>query len=216
MLFIYLSSISIYGEKELPYPVNEEYSGEPSSDYAKSKLDAENRINGLYRLGLLKNAYILRLSPVYDIGWTVNLDKRILCPKKFFYFKIGNGQQKLSALARPNLIDFINYLIENFNLKEKEYKMGVVKINVGDEKEYTFDQIIRIFKASRFAPNRYIIKIPKIIIEIAFKLAGFIFYKRKIWFETSYNKLMSNLVFDNTKMLKIGYKPLYSLSKIFK
>jgi len=42
--FIFLSSISVYGEDNLKDSVSEESECNPSSDYAQSKLDAEKRL----------------------------------------------------------------------------------------------------------------------------------------------------------------------------
>jgi len=54
---------------------------------------------------------ILRLAPVYDRKWSLNLDRRIFTPKKIAYLRFGSGLQKMSALAKSNLIDFIEFLI---------------------------------------------------------------------------------------------------------
>jgi len=45
--FIFLSSVSVYGEDNLIIPVSEDSECQPSSDYAFSKLDAERRLIAL-------------------------------------------------------------------------------------------------------------------------------------------------------------------------
>ena len=59
----------------------------------------------------MHNLILLRLAPVYDCEWSLNLDRRVFAPKKMAYLKFGNGEQRMSALARSNLVDFIDFLI---------------------------------------------------------------------------------------------------------
>lgn len=120
--FIFLSSISVYGEdpqiaqrKQIKTNnnngVDENIDHKPSSDYACSKLDAERRLIALADDGILCSLIILRLAPVYDRKWTLNLDRRVLAPLHVAYIRFGSGLQKISALARPNLVDFVEFLI---------------------------------------------------------------------------------------------------------
>lgn len=129
LLFVFLSSISVYGEerKGISRKGTRTQSGftddgvegdadcNPSSDYAYSKLDAEKRLISLYEEGLLRNLIILRLAPVYDREWSLNLDRRVFAPMKMAYLKFGSGNQRMFALARPNLVDFIDFLIRRFH-----------------------------------------------------------------------------------------------------
>ena len=138
--FVFLSSVSVYGEGKKGYRRRETGDGRrerrrtgdrrqkrqrretgdgniggwgcwPSSDYAVSKLDAERRLVALVDEGTLRNLVILRLAPVYDRDWSLNLDRRVFAPGKLAYLRFGSGSQRMSALARPNLVDFIEFLI---------------------------------------------------------------------------------------------------------
>ena len=94
LLFLFLSTISVYGEDpkgisrkdaKAQRRLNDNGVGEdaecnPSSDYAFSKLDAEKRLIALCEKGLLHNLIILRLAPVYDREWSLNLDRRVCAP----------------------------------------------------------------------------------------------------------------------------------------
>jgi len=91
--------------------VDEDGECRPSSDYAVSKLDAERRLIALYDNGKLHNLVILRLAPVYDRYWSLNLDRRVFAPGKVAYLRFGSGSQRMSALARPNLVEFVEFLI---------------------------------------------------------------------------------------------------------
>jgi nucleoside-diphosphate-sugar epimerase len=123
--FIFLSSVSVYGEgpgitsrKGATAQKRKNYNGigengkcQPSSDYARSKLDAERRLMALADAGILNDLIILRLAPVYDREWSFNLNRRVLTPLNMAYIRFGSGLQRMSALARPNLVDFVEFLI---------------------------------------------------------------------------------------------------------
>jgi len=118
--FIFLSSVSVYGEGGQGSVVSGQWSGKtedgdcwPSSDYAVSKLDAERRLVALYDEGRIRNLVILRLAPVYDREWSLNLDRRVFAPGKLAYLRFGSGMQRMSALARPNLVEFIVHILQS-------------------------------------------------------------------------------------------------------
>ena len=215
--FVFLSSVSIYGEgrretgdRRTDTGISEEGECWPSSDYAVSKLDAERRLIALADGGIIRNLVILRLAPVYDREWSLNLDRRVFAPKKLAYLRFGSGLQRMSALARPNLVEFIGFLIH------RSHRFSQVRIfNVCDAEVYTFNNIIRVFKKSGIHPNLPVISIPIFPVWIATRMAGAIFRHNKDWWHACYDKLASDQVFDNKKMLGTGFKPRHSLETIF-
>ena len=48
----------------------------------------------LYDECKLHNLVILRLAPVYDREWCLNLDRRVFAPGKVAYLKFGLGSKK--------------------------------------------------------------------------------------------------------------------------
>jgi nucleoside-diphosphate-sugar epimerase len=211
--FVFLSSISVYGENfSDEKPVLEESDLNPSSDYAKSKLDAEIKLIDLYKNGVLKKLDILRLAPVYDSDWTLNLDKRVFGPKELCYLKFGSGKQKLSAVSRKNLVDFIEYRVKNAGLEEDEF-LNI--FNVCDLNPYSFKEIINIFKKSDLKPERPVFRVPLSFIWIVTRLAGMVIKSKRSWIYSCYDKVAKDLVFDNTKMLETGFKPEKNLEDIF-
>jgi len=123
--FVFLSSVSIYGEgtkgdgrqetgdRKRGNGISEDGGCWPSSDYAVSKLDAERRLIALADEGKLHDLVILRLAPVYDREWSLNLDRRVFAPGKVAYLRFGSGMQRMSALARPNLVEFIVHVLQS-------------------------------------------------------------------------------------------------------
>ena len=190
--------------------IGEESTVGPSSDYAVSKLDAERRLIALFDEEIIHNLVILRLAPVYAREWSLNLDRRVFAPRKVAYVRFGSGLQKMSALARPSLVDFIQYLLQRL------LHNSVVKIfNVCDSEAYDFNTIIRVFKESGIHPRRPLISVPLSPVWFATRLAGFLLPNKRKWLHSCYDKLAGNLIFDNSKMLGTGFAPRYSLETIF-
>jgi nucleoside-diphosphate-sugar epimerase len=160
--------------------------------------------------GIIHNLIILRLAPVYDRRWSLNLDRRVFAPGKLAYLRFGSGSQKMSALARPNLVDFIEFL-----LKRSPQNSGVNILNVCDAEAYEFNKIIRVFQKSGIRPNRPIISIPLFPVWIATRIASIFLPGKRNWLHSCYDKLASDLVFENGKMMGTGFRPVHSLETVF-
>ena len=250
--FIFLSSVSVYGEglqmtsrkgakaqkRKDNNGIGEDGECRPSSDYAVSKLDAERRLIALSDKGTLNSLVILRLAPVYDFDWSLNLDRRVFAPGKVAYLRFGSGSQRMSALARPNLVEFIKFLIhtpeEYASLSQvnstgrglrpgeivsefhRAGRLTQIKIfNVCDVDPYEFNTIIRVFQKSGIHQNRPVISIPLSPVWIATRIAGVLLPNKRNWLHSGYDKLASDLVFSNEKMLETGFRPVHSLETIF-
>ena len=285
--FIFFSSVSIYGEgrretgdgkyesrrtetgdgkdgeletgdRRRETGISEDGERWPSSDYAVSKLDAERRLRVLYDEGKLRNLVILRLAPVYDREWSLNLDRRVFAPGKVAYLRFGSGLQRMSALARPNLVEFIVYILQSADYLTQRRKDAKVKnnteitqgcedtkvtnrrqetgdrenkerrpedgnnkrrnsqvFNVCDVDAYDFNRIIQVFKNSGIHPNRPVISVPLSFVWLATRIAGVFFSNKREWIHSCYDKLASDLVFDNGKMMETGFTPINTLENIF-
>ena len=260
--FIFLSSVSVYGEGRHPRGIdsavtsefhadgirekdgshwaggagishNDEGFGEdsecwPSSDYAVSKLDAERRLCALYDGGKLQNLVILRLAPVYDREWSLNLDRRVFGPGKVAYVRFGTGMQRMSALARPNLVEFIAHILQSTDYADSRRLNPQVKadeknpcnrrnlrINVCDAEPYEFNRIIEVFRKSGIRPRRPVISVPLSVVWGATRIAGCFLRNKRKWIHSCYDKLACDLVFDNGRMMGTGFRPRHSLETIF-
>ena len=213
--FIFLSSISVYGEaRKESNPITEEIVCRPSSEYAESKLEAEYHLKSLVKKGVIRKVDLLRLSPVYNRHNTFNIDKRVLCPGNLAYILIGTGKQKMSALALFNLVDFIEFRLKLMCLKENENKAFCDTFNVCDMYPYSFEEIIQIYRRSLYQPNRIVIRIPFFIVKFLIKVCANLMRKKRNWFLAAYNKLRFDLVFDNQNMLKTGFVHKYGLETV--
>ncbi|MCK5541123.1 MAG: NAD-dependent epimerase/dehydratase family protein [Desulfobacterales bacterium] len=212
--FIFLSSISVYGEDNIQNSLSEDGQCNPSSDYGSSKLDAEKRLIALYNSGELKKLDIFRLAPVYDSEWSLNLDRRVFATKKLAYLKFGTGEQEMSAVSRQNLVDFIEYRLDQEKGNSTD-SCFINILNVCDEKPYRFKEIIRVFKKSSYHPDRFVFTIPLFFVWMVTRMAGLILRSKRQWLHSCYNKLAYSLVFSNKKMLDTGFEPHNNLNAVF-
>lgn len=210
LYFIFLSSISVYGENQNRNVVSEDEHCLPTSHYAESKLSAENRLIKLYNDKRLKRLDILRLAPVYDNMWSFNLEKRVFFPQKIFYLRFGSGEQRMSALARKNLVEFIGFRLDHLMAGPFCSIM-----NVCDEQPYSFNDIIEIFRESKYQPRRIVIKIPLYAVGLLIGCVELLLDNHSVWIHSFYNKLAKNLIFDNKRMFDTGFKPRFNLKAIF-
>jgi len=208
--FIFLSSSSVYGENQNKEMIREIDKCLPTSDYAKSKLSAENRLKRLYAANRLKKLDVLRLAPVYDAQWSINLEKRVFAPQKMFYLRFGSGEQKMSTLARRNLIEFID-----FRLKHEIKQPFCNIINVCDELPCSFNEIIEIFQKTKYQPKRSVMNVPLCFVELPIHFIAFLLRNKSVWIYSFYNKLANDLIFDNKRMLDTGFKHKVNLRSVF-
>lgn len=212
--FIFLSSVLVYGETLEQTPVNEDARCFPACEYSRSKFEAENYLKNLFESKKIQAIDILRLAQVYDKTYTDNLDKRVFAPYKLAYLKFGLGHQKMSALSRKNLKNFILFLIENQTQNlSGSHEFNIY--NITDKNAYSFVQIIKTFKSSKYQPTRFLIPVPLWVINFFFRLAGFFLKGKKNWLHSCYNKLSLDFIYDNTKMLGTGFVPEDNLNSVF-
>jgi hypothetical protein len=90
-------------------------------------------------------------------------------------------------------------------------------LNVCDTEPYEFNTIIRVFKESGIHPSKPVIPVPLFVVFGATRIASIFFpdKNKKEWIYSCYNKLASDLVFDNRKMLETGFRPIHTLETIF-
>lgn len=208
--FIFLSSVSVYGQCYGSNPVQETDVCLPNSDYSRSKKQAEDNLTDLFETGRVNKLDILRLAPVYDRTKSLNLEKRVFAPGKLAYVQFGSGNQKISVLARNNLVDFID-----FQLKRKVKERFFNVLNVCDHETYTFKDIISVFKKSRYQPSRWTLKIPGFLVWMAVRTLGKLLAPKSDWVASFYDKLLRDSVFDNRVMFETGFKPEQTLKSIF-
>lgn len=174
---IFTSTISVYGEKLKSTLYLEDHKTTPSSPYAITKLKAESFLMKNFP----SNYWILRLSPVYSENFELNLLSRAKIGGIFF--KIGQGNNKLSLCNMKNIGKTVESIINN------KIPSGIY--NISDNKVYNYNDIL-----SYYNPN-FIFKIPILSINVIYVLSKLI--SNRFLLENSI-KLISNNIYPSLKI----------------
>lgn len=102
---VFASTIEVYGPTAQNQAVTEAAPCNPDSDYARSKLLAEESLSRLAEASAVSYA-ILRFAPVYAGDFTLNLDKRLYLRKPIGYYVAG-GDYQLALCSVHNIAHFV-------------------------------------------------------------------------------------------------------------
>ena len=176
---IFTSTISVYGEKidSTFYIENDKLN--PSSPYAITKQKAEFFLLEHYP----EKCWILRLSPVYSTDFELNLVRRVKIGR--FFFKIGDGNKKLSLCNIKNIKKATEEIIDD-NIPNGIY-------NVSDNTNYSYNDIL-----SYYSPY-FITKIPYFLLKLLYIFAKI--FSNRFLIENSI-KLLSDNIYPSDKIGK--------------
>ena len=198
---IFFSTIEVCGGEGRDGVIFESDECQPITFYGKSKLAAEKYLAKLkkeYKLPII----ILRLAPVYSKDFLRNVKRRVLVAAEKFFYRVGNGEQRISLCSRNNVIDVVEMCIEG------KVPFGEV-FNIADDKVYSFNDLLNYFK--KLGGNRITVKIPKYIIRLGIKLVSLIFPGRKERLLSIYYKLTKDNIYSIEKAKKyLKYNPKWN------
>lgn len=187
--FIFLSTISVYGERMDKDIYTEGDECCPKSPYAVAKKKSEEYIISNCKAFY----YILRLSPVYGNEFDLNIKRRTEI--RGINYIVGNGDNKLSLCNIKNIV----YTVDNVlygNIKENEI------YNVSDKKEYLFSDMLNLNRVSKIK-----IYVPKLIISTLYNINRVTI--KKPFIEENSIKLLSSSIYCSEKLrqyINLGYE----------
>lgn len=150
--FIYISSISVYGEQMNKTIYLETDKCFPESPYAKTKFESEQYLNQNAKF----HYTALRLAPVYSETFLLNIDRRIRI--RDVNYIVGNGKAKLSMCSMKTILKVINHELEKKKVTNEIY-------NVADKVPLTYR-----FLKQTYGTKKVTIVIPKIIVTLMNKI----------------------------------------------
>ena len=122
-----------------------------------------------------------------------------------FFYRVGDGEQRISLCSRENVIDVVETYIEG----GVPFSAGEV-FNIADDKVYSFNDLLNYFRklGSR---NRITVKIPKCIVYLGVKFLSLLFSGRKERLLSIYYKLTKDNVYSIEKEKKLfNYNPKWN------
>jgi len=205
---IFFSTIEVYGEEGRDEVISERDECRPITFYGKSKLAAEEyllNLNKEYKLPIV----IFRLTPVYSKDFLRNVKRRVLIGGDKFFYRVGDGEQRISLCSKNNVIDVVERCIEG------KVPFGEI-FNLADDKVYSFNNLLNYFR--ELVGNRITVKIPKCIVYSGIKFLSLVFPGRKERLLSIYYKLTKDNVYSIEKAKKyLGYNPKWNFENtIFK
>ena len=178
--FIFLSTISVYGERLNISEYREYETLNPKTPYAVSKKLSESYI----RENLKGDYSILRLASVYSKNFDRNIRKRTEI--RGLGYTVGNGLEKLSLCNIKNIYLVVDYLIKNED--------GKNTYNISDKISYTYKELLAQRK------KRRIIIIPKFLMKFLYEINKFTL--KNLFIEENSIKLMSDNVYPSDEINK--------------
>lgn len=133
--FIFISTISVYGERLNQDVYVETDICEPKSPYAVAKKLSEEYITENCK----SNYTMLRLAPVYSKNFTLNIERRSKI--KGMPYVVGNGKQRLSLCNIRNIYEAVNYIVDNAEVEVNEI------YNISDSNVYEFNDLLKFIGA---------------------------------------------------------------------
>ena len=199
---IFFSTIEVYGGEGRDGVISEGDECKPITFYGKSKLAAEKYLVKLNKESKLP-IIILRLTPVYSGDFLRNARRRVSVGGDKFFYRVGDGEQRISLCSRENVIDVVETCIEG------GVPFGEV-FNIADDKVYSFNDLSDYFRELS-GGNRIKVKIPKCIVYLGMKFLGLIFPGRKERLLSIYYKLTKDNVYSIEKAKKLfKYNPKWN------
>lgn len=178
--FIFISTISVYGERLDKDVYVETDICEPRSPYAVAKKLSEEYINENCKC----NYTMLRLAPVYSKNFTLNIERRSKI--KGIPYVVGNGKQKLSLCNIKNIYEAVNYIMDNAETEVNEI------YNISDSEVYEFNDLIEFVGAKKK------VTLPKFCFKLLYEINSRTI-KRQFIHENSI-KLISNNIYSSNKL----------------
>ena len=185
--FIFISTISVYGEEFNKFIYKEEDECHPKSPYAVAKKKSED-----YIIANCKSNYTMfRLAPVYSKDFKLNIERRTLI--KGIPYKVGKGQQRLSLCNINNVYRAIDYVINNYEQETKEI------YNVSDREIYEFNDLLD------FNNKKIKISFPKLIFMGLYHINK-ISFKKQFLHENSIKLITDNIYSSDKLEQKVNMK----------
>ena len=126
-------------------------------------------------------SWILRFAPVYSPNFLLNINRRTRIGGRFY--RVGKGAKKLSLCNIQNIVVAVEAIIND--------KVPPGIYNLSDQKEYTYDELMRWQKAN------WVFPIPVFAIKLLYHLGQFM---NITFLKENTVKLISDNIFSSEKL----------------
>lgn len=151
---IFISSIAVYGLN-----VTEPDEGtppEPTDDYGRSKLLAEEKLCDWARKRSDRSLWIIRPAVVFGSGHTGNVQTLIQQIEAGRFVMVGDGRNRKSMCYVRNLVDFLT----RYSLHRDA---GIRLINFADKPDLTMNELVAFAREELDRDSERLIRVPYVV-----------------------------------------------------
>ena len=192
---VFFSSIAVYDESQPHLETAETADCNPVGDYGYSKWLAEQ--SGLRRY--VETGFplvILRFCPIYGPERLVDIEKRIRGPGGL-YFLVGSGNQRLSLCSICNVVKAVDIALQKESMVRQTF-------NVADAQPYSRKEILQAYISALNQPG-LTVRIPVSLLRLLIYLLSALRPSQKRIYQSYFQKLAGEAVFDIRKIMAEGY-----------
>lgn len=194
--FIQISSISVYGEYDLPSPVLETSPTNPLGDYGVNKKLAEDFC--LEKKNEIR-LYIFRMASMYGKEWLFNIRKKVTPPVigKYIYVTLDGASGRYSLCSDRNGAEAVLWAIED--------RLNAEIYNIADFYDYSLCSILNAVK--EIEGDKLYINIPRIVSSVLLKIFVWLAptAKSKLSAYSRYYKFIEYNIYCTYKLKSTGF-----------
>jgi nucleoside-diphosphate-sugar epimerase len=138
--FVFISSVMVYGDFDLPSPVTETDARKSRGEYGTAKEGAEALC--LAAAPAFESMHVLRMATMYSPDWLSNVRKRVrpFTRGKPLYFRLDPHGRRYSLCSRRNGAEAVRWAIEG--------RLPAGVYNVADQYAYSQQEILRAVEST--------------------------------------------------------------------
>jgi nucleoside-diphosphate-sugar epimerase len=201
---VFLSTVSVYGSLKGRLAPDEHTPARPVDGYGESKVAAEQEILTFSKEHAIPHT-IFRLAPVYGKNFLLNIKKRVYLPGAMAFYKVGEGDQRISLAAARNVVEAICQSIERSSRLRGTF-------NLKDRVDYPVNEIIRVFRMFYGRPRLPVVNIAKgtirslteVIIRLSAPRGSYLIYQLR--------KISEDAIYSGEKLFSAGFEPRWDLA----
>ena len=194
--FVFISSVMVYGEFDLPTSVSEHEPSGALSAYGRAKVLGEAACAAATGM----EVWILRLAPMYDVGWLGNIRKRVrpLPGVRPIYIPLDLDDCRYSLCSLSNGAAAALWAVE------QRLPPGVY--NVADAHEYSQREILGAVeqedgRGPRITASRWLARLTLLFVQAVVPIPSWRFAAR-----SRYWKYCERNVYSTDKMTRLGFE----------
>ena len=191
--FVFISSVTVYGDFDLPRPVSEDSVLRSASMYGAAKRRAEEIVEAAFPPA---DRWVLRMSTMYAPEWLFNIRKRVSPPLvgRYVYFTLDPQGRRYTLCSRRNGAETVLWAVEG--------RLPAGVYNVSEDHVYSQGEILAAVE--RVEGRKPRVPVPVALPRAAAALAGLMPSAWRDNARSRYWKFCEHNVYSGAKLASHG------------